>query len=51
LASLVLFKIQDTCVRVGEKGTMLNSMVLLDMKLKFDGDMCRITVARVCKTD
>jgi len=24
---------------------------LPDKKLKFDGDMCRITVARVCKTD
>jgi hypothetical protein len=26
-------------------------MILPDKKLKFDDDMCRITVARVCKTD
>ena len=26
-------------------------MILPEKKLKFDGHMCRITVARVCKTD
>jgi hypothetical protein len=51
LVSSVLFKNHDTCVRVGEKGTMLNSTILPDKELKFYGDMCRITVARVCKTD
>ena len=51
LVSSVLFKNHDTCVRVGEKNTVLNSMILPDKELKFDGDMCLITVAKVCKTD
>jgi hypothetical protein len=30
---------------------MFNSMILPDLKLTFDGDMCQLTVAWVCKTD